>query len=111
MLHVDPNVLGVSTRQFGEALLAEGVPGWVEYIIDPLYLSPVFAERKTYGSSGYPFVEWPGQKFARGLCPNAELALSRIIALQWNENYTESHIKQIAGAIEKVVSHCRPSAL
>ena len=111
MLHVDSDTLGISTRQFGEALLAEGVPGWVEYIIDPLYLSPVFAEQKTYGSSGYPFAEWPGQNFARGLCPNAELALSQIIALQWNENYTESHVMQIAGAIEKVASHYLHNAL
>jgi perosamine synthetase len=111
MLRVDSDLLGVSTKQFGEALLAEGVPGWVEYIIDPLYLSPVFAEQKTYGSSGYPFAEWPGQKFVRGLCPNAELALSRVIALQWNENYTESHVLQIAGAITKVASHYRHNSL
>src|SRR5437660_37536 len=107
MLHVEPNVLGVSTKEFGQALLAEGVPGWVEYIVDPLYCSPLFVERKTYGSSGYPFSQWPGQSFAKGLCPNAERALSEVIALHWNENYSESHIHQIASAIAKVASHLR----
>jgi perosamine synthetase len=107
MLHLDPDVLRVSTKEFGQALLAEGVPGWVEYIVDPLYCSPVFAELKTYGSSGYPFTAWPGQKFAKGLCPKAERSLSRVIAVQWNENYTESHVVQIAGAIAKVASHFR----
>ena len=107
MLHVDPDVLGVPTKEFGRALLAEGVPGWVEYIVDPLYCSPIFAEQQTYGSSGYPFTAWPGQNFAKGLCPKAEHALSRVIALQWNENYTEWHVTQIACAIRKVASHFR----
>jgi perosamine synthetase len=103
MLHV----IGVSAKEFGQALLAEGVPGWVEYIVDPLYCSPLFAEQKTYGTSGYPFSQWPGQTFARGLCPNAERALSGVIALHWNENYSESHVHQIANAIAKVASHLR----
>ncbi len=107
MLHVDPSISGLSTREFGQALLAEGVPGWVEYIVDPLYRSPVLAEHKTYGTSGYPFSQWPGQTFAKGLCPNAERALSQVIAIHWNENYSEAHIYQIANAIAKVASHLR----
>jgi perosamine synthetase len=103
MLHV----IGVSAKEFGQALLAEGVPGWVEYIVDPLYCSPLFAGQKTYGTSGYPFSQWPGQTFARGLCPNAERALSGVIALHWNENYSELHVHQIANAIAKVASHLR----
>jgi dTDP-4-amino-4,6-dideoxygalactose transaminase len=109
MLHVDPEVVGASTKQFGQALIAEGVPAWVEYIVDPLYCSPIFAQKKTYGSSGYPFTAWPGQKFEKGLCPHAERALSHVIALQWNENYTTSHVAQIAKAIAKVASHFRSS--
>jgi dTDP-4-amino-4,6-dideoxygalactose transaminase len=107
MLRVKPAELGASTHEFGQALLAEGVPGWVEYIVDPLYRSPVFAEGKTYGSSGFPFSAYPGQKFAKGLCPNAEQALSEVIALHWNENYTETNVAQIAGAIAKVAAHFR----
>ena len=107
MLRLAPDILGAPTREFGQALLAEGVPGWIEYIVDPLYLSPVFTEHKTYGSSGYPLAEGRAQTYTKGLCPNAELALSHVIALQWNENYTESHVAQIAGAIEKVASHYR----
>lgn len=105
MLRIDPTI---SAKEFGSALIAEGVPAWAEYIVDPLYLSPLFAEHKTYGTSGYPFTAWPSQEFVRGLCPNAEQSLRQVIAIHWNENYTQNHIEQIAGAIAKVAAHyCR----
>lgn len=96
---------GATALEFGEALLAEGVGAWVRYIVDPLYLSPVIAEHKTYGRSGYPFSAYPSQTFARGLCPNAEKALNSVIAIQWNENYTEEHVAMLAAAIKKVAAY------
>ncbi len=102
MLHVAGRA-----AEFGEALAAEGVPCWPRYIVDPLYRSPIFAERKTYGTSGFPFSQWPGQDFHPGLCPNAEAALSGVIAIHWNENYTASQVEQIASAIAKVADHYR----
>jgi hypothetical protein len=101
MLRVD------RAKDFGAALVAEGVPAWVEYIIDPLYRSPMFTERQTYGSSGYPMSEFGRQDYAQGLCPNAEKALKEVIAIHWNENYTERHIELIAGAIRKVAEQHR----
>jgi dTDP-4-amino-4,6-dideoxygalactose transaminase len=98
-------VNGGSTQEFGDALVAEGVPAWVRYIVDPLYLSPVFTGPATYGGSGYPFSEYGRQRFERGLCPGAEEALSRVIAIHWNENYTSGHVEQIAAAIRKVAHH------
>jgi dTDP-4-amino-4,6-dideoxygalactose transaminase len=104
MLRVDESA-GVAAQEFGDALIAEGVPAWPRYIIDPLYRSPIFAQPKTYGTSGYPFSAYRHQAFGPGLCPNAEAALSRIIAVHWNENYTPSHVEQIGGAIRKVARH------
>ena len=101
---------GTTAEKFGEALLAEGVPAWVRYIVDPLYLSPVIADHKTYGSSGYPFSEFGAQKFVRGLCPNAESALNRVIAIQWNENYTDRDVEMIAEAVRKVAAHFQAKA-
>jgi perosamine synthetase len=95
----------VDTQAFGEALVAEGVPAWVRYIVDPLYMSPIFTEMRTYGTSGYPMSVYGRQKYAPGLCPCSEQALSQIIAIQWNENYTEEHVRQIASAIQKVAHH------
>lgn len=105
MLRVNEAEAGVTARRFGEALTAEGVPAWVEYIIDPLYLSPIFTEPQTYGTSGYPLREFGRQNYQRGLCPNAEAVLKSTIAIWWNENYTEAHVRQISDAIRKVGSH------
>ncbi len=109
MLRVDANS-GADAQSFGDALVAEGVPAWVRYIIDPLYLSPIFTERRTYGTSGYPFTAYPTQQFRRGLCPNAEATLSQVIAIHWNENYRAAHVEQIASAIQKVAEHFRGRA-
>jgi perosamine synthetase len=100
-----------SALEFGEALAAEGVPVWVQYIVDPLYLSPLFTERKTYGVSGEPLTGFSRQHYSRGLCPNAERALRNVIAIWWNENYTPEHIVQIAGAIRKVAHQLTPASV
>ncbi|HEX5482800.1 MAG TPA: DegT/DnrJ/EryC1/StrS family aminotransferase [Terriglobia bacterium] len=105
MLRVAESEAGVDTKQFGEALSAEGVPAWVQYTVDPLYLSPLFAGHKTYGTSSYPFSSFNTQDYRPGLCPQAEKVLKTIIAIHWNENYTPAHIEQIAAAITKVAHH------
>lgn len=110
MLQVDQQVLGGSTQAFGDSLIAEGIHAWVRYIIEPIYTSPIFADQKTYGTSGFPFTQWGRQRFEKGLCPNAELALSRTIAMHWNENYTEAQVEQIAVAIAKVSAYFRTNA-
>lgn len=104
MLQIN-DTAGADAEEFGKALMAEGVPAWVRYIIDPLYLSPIFTGPMTYGRSGYPFSSFSHQRFERGLCPNAETALSRTIAIHWNENYTKEHVEQIGAAIRKVEQH------
>jgi dTDP-4-amino-4,6-dideoxygalactose transaminase len=110
MLQVNETT-GADAEHFGDALTGEGVPAWVRYIVDPLYLSPIFTGPMTYGRSGYPFSSFPHQRFERGLCPNAELALSRTIAIHWNENYTQDDVEQIATAIQKVARHFAPAAI
>ena len=99
----------VDAQAFGEALVAEGVPAWVRYIVDPIYLSPIFTQPSTYGASGYPFKPYGRQVYARGLCPGSERALQNVIAIHWNENYTEDNVRQIAAAIRKVAAHFHSS--
>ena len=101
MLRVTQPENGTHTQKIGDALLEQGVPGWVRYIADPLYLSPLFTQPATYGTSGYPFREYGAQKFERGLCPQAEAALDSVIAIHWNENLTSDHVRGIAAAIQQ----------
>jgi perosamine synthetase len=104
MLRVNEAAAGMTTRQFGDALVAQGVPAWVRYIVEPLYCSPVFTGPHTYGRSGHPFTEFGRQRFALGLCPNAEAALSTVVAIHWNENYTAAQVAQIAAAVRQVAA-------
>ncbi|MCL5005701.1 MAG: DegT/DnrJ/EryC1/StrS family aminotransferase [Acidobacteria bacterium] len=110
MLHIDEGAAAVSTAQFGEALLAEGVPAWVQYIVKPLYLASLITELRTYGNSQYPFHPYGRQEYKAGLCPQAERALNHVIAIHWNENYSESQVEQIRTAIVKVARHFASSA-
>ena len=87
--------------RFGDIMKAEGVPAWPQYTVDPLYLSPLFTARQTYGTSGQPLSDFGRQEYRRGLCPNAEAALRSVVAVWWNENYTTAHVEQIAQAIRK----------
>ncbi len=107
MLRVDERIPGTSTQEFGDALIAEGIHAWVRYMIEPIYMSAIFAGQKTYGSSGYPFSQWGRQEFRQGLCPHAEQALSQVVAVHWNENYTVAQVNQIAAAIAKVAAYFR----
>jgi perosamine synthetase len=97
--------------QFGAALQAEGVPCWVQYIIEPLYMSPIFREPRTYGTSGYPLRQPGAQNYEKGLCPRAEQTLLRTIAIHWNENYTGEQVEQIGAAIGKVAAHFAKAAV
>lgn len=104
MLRVIRPENGTRTQKIGDALLEQGVPAWVRYIADPLYLSPLFTQPATYGTSGYPLREYGAQKFQRGLCPRAEAALDSVIAIHWNENLNKDHVKDIAAAIRHAVT-------
>lgn len=95
---------GARTQTIGDALVEQGVPAWVRYIVDPLYLSPLFTEPATYGTSGYPFSEYGAQRFERGLCPQAEAALDSVIAIHWNENLNDGHVRRIAAAISNAAA-------
>lgn len=99
MLRVMQPDNGAHTQKIGDALVADGVPAWVRYIVDPLYLSPLFTKPATYGTSGYPFTQYGKQRFERGLCPHAEAALNSVIAVHWNENLNEAHVHEMAAAI------------
>ncbi|HEY7208783.1 MAG TPA: DegT/DnrJ/EryC1/StrS family aminotransferase [Bryobacteraceae bacterium] len=101
MLRINTPEGGARTQKIGDALVEQGIPAWVRYIVDPLYLSPLFTQPATYGMSGYPFREYGGQRFERGLCPQAEAVLDSTIAIHWNENFTDEHVEGIAAAIRQ----------
>ena len=58
----DEEVIGVPPERFVDAVIAEGVNCKVYLGGMPLYHYPVFAESRTYGESGYPFVDERGNR-------------------------------------------------
>lgn len=103
-LIVDPERTGTDAHRLGEALRAEGIPAHGGYITRPLYLTPVFTRRETYGTSGAP-LDKASQTFAAGLCPiTEELIGGRLLVISWNEMYDAEDEKDIAAALRKVHS-------
>ncbi|WP_251017174.1 DegT/DnrJ/EryC1/StrS aminotransferase family protein [Streptomyces sp. ISL-1] len=71
--------------RWAKDLQAEGVPTMPGYLERPLYANPALP--------GYP----------PGLCPRAERLIDRtLLALPWNEGYTEADVEHIARAIRTV---------
>ncbi|HEY6738348.1 MAG TPA: DegT/DnrJ/EryC1/StrS family aminotransferase [Actinopolymorphaceae bacterium] len=103
---VDPAVAGGDAHAYGRALAAEGIPANGGYIQRPLYRTPVLAERRTYGRSGYPLVSPPATdvpSYAEGTCPHTEaLIRERLLVLQWNEHYTSDDVADFVAAFRKV---------
>jgi len=99
---IDPQLAGGDAARYADALRAEGIPANGGYITRPLYLTPALAEQRTYGTSGLPLTgAW--QSFTPGLCPaTEELIGSRLLVIQWNENYLSDDVEDIATAIRKV---------
>ena len=103
---LDPARFRVDAETVVRALRAEGLccelgyPGQI-----PLYLYSLIREKKTLGSSGWPF-DSPAargkQVYEPGLCPQAERACRETVVLPWNEGLESSHVDQIGGVIEKV---------
>ena len=111
-IFIDPESAGGDAPNYARALAAEGIPANGGYIVRPLYLTPVFTERRTYGESGYPLVVPPATAvpdYAPGLCPNTEdLIDRRLLAIGWNENYSDDDVADIGAALSKVHAAKRP---
>ena len=101
---IDEEMLGPS-RDFAQAVRAEGIPCGVGYIGIPIYLTDALRNRITYGTSSCPYTCPRASRDVRyyeGLCPNAEAALKRMLTVPINEHYTERDVEDIAEAIRKV---------
>ncbi len=100
-IFVDPEQAGGDGHPYAKVLGAEGIGASAGYIQRPLYLTPMLAEAKTYGDSGFPLTE-ARSRYVRGLCPVTESLIDgRLLVISWNENYTEADVDDIAAALRK----------
>ena len=82
-----------------------GIPSAPRYIQKPAFRTRVFAERRTFGQSQWPFtlarpeaLDWRDERF-----PGTLDFLGRVLVLPWNENYTEDDVTRIASALISVL--------
>ena len=105
MLRVDAAQLGASMEEFGDALIAEGVPAGKGYIGEPVYAYPVLRRGKVYANFDWPedFPQYGEPiSYPDGLCPVAEEVLRTAITLPVNEFFTDADVEDIIAAVRKV---------
>ncbi|MBA8955895.1 dTDP-4-amino-4,6-dideoxygalactose transaminase [Actinomadura namibiensis] len=86
-------------RAWAGGLAAEGIPALAGYLERPLYANPALAGAPVYGGSRFPL----DRGYPAGLCPNAERLIERtLVALPWNEGYTDGDVDDIAHAVRRV---------
>ena len=102
VLRYNQEILGPSRGAFVKALNAEGFPCSEGYL-KPLYLLPIFQQRKAIGRHGFPFT-LTDRTYETGLCPTAErLYQKEFIMFQpcaWSLN--DSTVGRLVEAIRKV---------
>ncbi len=108
-LWMDPEILKAEVTEFAEKLKLAGISSAPRYIQKPAFMCEVLRERKTFGTSRFPF-EGPYRKgeplieYRPEEYPGAFLGLSRVLVLPWNERYTNEHIEFIAEQIRQTVT-------
>ncbi|MGB9677338.1 MAG: DegT/DnrJ/EryC1/StrS family aminotransferase [Candidatus Ratteibacteria bacterium] len=102
-VRVDEERLKYDKYKIAEILRKEGLPVGAHYVI-PMYENPFIKERKTFGSSGYPF-----NPYAQNIeykCSVAEKALNSHITLYINECWTKKEVEDTIKIFERVEKVC-----
>jgi len=101
-------ILDWPARCFAESLSAEGIPANPGYIGEPIFLCmEALASRTTFGNSHHPLDGCHGGRvpeYSKGMCPQTEEELSRLVVIGISESMSEEDIRDMAGAIRKVAA-------
>jgi perosamine synthetase len=105
-LMVDPAKVRGGAVGMAKVLKERGIASAPRYIQKPAFRCQVFAERKTFGNSGWPFtlahpdaVDYAAERF-----PGTFEMLERVLVLPWNEKYTQEHLDYIAINVREVAA-------
>jgi len=101
-LNVDPAVIPQGPGALAAALQEMQIHSAPRYVQKPAFECAVIRDQKTFGNSRWPFtlacpqaLDYRRERFA-----GTYQALQRILVLPWNERYQESHVRQLAKAIQ-----------
>ena len=108
-LNIDPEACGTQLDEIASHLRSHGIFAAPRYIGKPAFECQIFRERKTFGSSQWPYSDpsrqgLPEVVYDRKDFPGACRALAQILVLPWNEHYTTEHVEAIARRLREAVS-------
>ena len=109
-LKIELSMFDATLDDIVKALQAEGIPAGAGYIGKPIYMAPLFTEKRGYGGTKCPWIcPLYGREidYYEGLCPQAEKTIRQLITLPCNEYFTEEDVEDIAEALEKVLYYYR----
>jgi perosamine synthetase len=100
-LHIDPGIYPNGPAAFAAALAQDGIASAPRYIQKPAFMCEVFANRRTFGRSEFPFsvarpeaIDYNSARY-----PGTMNGLATVLVLPLNERYTSEHIGKLSGAI------------
>lgn len=110
VLRYDSAATGVPRARLAEALKAEGVPV-AEGYVEPIYLQPLYQQRRLYGGTGSPWTDpaYAGGsvRYDKGICPITErMHYDEVLYTGAVHAQTEpGDIEDMAEAFHKVIGH------
>lgn len=95
--------------EIARLLKEHDVTAMPRYIQKPAFMCKVFQERRTFGSSGYPFTLARGQAldYRPERFPGTLAALERILVIPWNDRYSEDDVGHISSSIAWALAQVR----
>ena len=107
---IDEKELGISRNILADAMAAEGFPISKGYV-KPVYLMPLFQERKAFNETRFPFaksVYYDGNPdYSKGICPVVERLYEKEFTVTdvCQHPYTKAHVDLFVKALKKVLEH------
>jgi dTDP-4-amino-4,6-dideoxygalactose transaminase len=105
-LRVDSSIIPGGPVALGGKLSGLGIASAPRYIQKPAFDCAVIREKRTFGSSGFPFtlarpeaLDYSVDRF-----PGTHEGLASVLVLPWNEKYEEEHITYLASSIRDAVA-------
>jgi dTDP-4-amino-4,6-dideoxygalactose transaminase len=112
VVHIDREVVPGGPEAVAAALRPLGIPSAPRYIAKPAFRCGVFADRKTFGMSRWPFtiarpeaVDYSAERF-----PGTFAFLDSVLVLSFNERYTAAHAEFVADGLRSAVEQARTGA-
>ena len=108
-LRVDPAVISDGAVGLSRALKEHGIFTIPRYIQKPAFLCEVFAKRRTFGDSGFPFTlaRAGAVDYRRELFPGTFAALDGVLVVPWNDRFTGEHVAFIGSSIRDAAERLR----